>query len=93
MAKWVIFEGDGSVDAFISRLLERLKLLWTSHMSGYLMEPIRDSEDFKGFVRNVKNCQKQPIWQKRVAFKRGGSLDTLFSMVWWRPIMLWHSHI
>ena len=29
-------------------------------MSGYLTEPIRDNEDFKGAVRNVQNGPKQP---------------------------------
>ena len=41
--KLVIFRGDGSLDSLFTRLWERLKLLWTSHMSGYLMEPIRDN--------------------------------------------------
>ena len=50
-------------------------------MSGYLMDmmkPIRDNEDFKGAVRNVKNNQKRAIKVKRVIFKGDGSLDTLF---------------
>ena len=29
-------------------------MFYPSHMSGHLMEPIRDNEDFKGDVRNVK---------------------------------------
>ena len=52
-------------------------------MSGYLMDmmkPIRDNEDFKGAVRNVKNNQKRAIKVKRVIFKGDGSLDTLFSI-------------
>ena len=36
-----------------SRLWEGLKLLWTYHVSGYPMEPIRGHEDFQGAVRNV----------------------------------------
>ena len=56
-AKWVIFKGDGSLDLLFSRLSERLRLFWTSHMSGYLMEPIRDDEDFKEAARNVKTAK------------------------------------
>ena len=50
-------------------------------MSGYLMDlmkTIRDHEDFKGAVRNVKNNEKRAIKVKRVIFKGDGSLDTLF---------------
>ena len=50
-------------------------------MSGYLMDlmkPIRDNEDFKGAVRNVKNDQKRAKKVKRVIFKGDGSLDTFF---------------
>ena len=46
-------------------------------MSGYLMDlmkPIRDNEDFKGAVRNVKNYQKRANKVKRVIFKGDGSL-------------------
>ena len=51
-------------------------------MSRYLMDlmkPIRDNEDFKGAVRNVKNNQKRAKKIKRVIFKGDGSLDTLFN--------------
>ena len=51
-------------------------------MSGYLMDlmkPIRDNEDFKGAVRNVKNNQKRAKQVKRVIFKGDGSLDILLS--------------
>ena len=68
-AKWVIFKGDGSLDALFLRLWERLMWFWTSLMSEYLMEPIRDNEDFKGAVRNVNNFQKGPKWQNR-SFQR-----------------------
>ena len=47
-------------------------------MSGYLMKPIRDKEDFKGAVRNVKNGQKRAKMAKREVFKGVGSIDTLF---------------
>ena len=52
-AKWVIFKGDSSLDALFSRSRERLKFLWTSHMSGYLTEPITVNEEFKEAVRNA----------------------------------------
>ena len=55
-------------------------MLWTSHMSGYLMEPIRDNKDFKGDVRHVKNGQKGQTG-KKVIFKGNGSLHTLFFSV------------
>ena len=43
------------------------------------MEPIRDNEDYKGAVRNVKNGPKSANKAKRVIFKGGGSLDTHFA--------------
>ena len=46
------------------------------------MEPIRDNEDFKGAVRNVKNYQKRAKKVKRVIFKGDGRLDTLFPWFW-----------
>ena len=55
--KRVIFKGDGSLDALFSRLWETLKLFWTSDVSGYPMEPIRDNEDFKGAIRNFKTAE------------------------------------
>ena len=58
--KRVIFKGDDSLDTLFSWLWERLKLFWTPHMSGYPMELIRDNEDFKGPVRNIKNGRKRP---------------------------------
>ena len=61
----------------LSRLWERLKLFWTSHMSGYHMEPIRDNKDFKGAVRNVNNGPKG-LNGKKGFFKGDGSLDKLF---------------
>ena len=59
-----IFKGDGSLDVLSKRLLERLKLFWTSQMPGYLMEPNRGNKDFKEAVRNAKNGPKQPKWKK-----------------------------
>ena len=50
MATWVIFKGNGLLDAFSVKILERFILVWTSHMSGYLLESIRDNENFKGAV-------------------------------------------
>ena len=78
--KRVIFKGDGSLDALFSRFLERLNVFWIPHMSGYLMDLIkliRDDEDFKGALRNVKNGPKRANKVKRVIFKGDGSLDTL----------------
>ena len=43
----VIFKGDGCRDNFCSRLLERVEVILTSHMLGYLMEPIGENENFK----------------------------------------------
>ena len=53
----MIFKGDGSLDALFSRLSERLNLFWTSHMSGYLLKPIRDNKEFKGAGRKIKKGQ------------------------------------
>ena len=50
-------------------------------MSGYLMDmmkPIRDNEDFKGAVRNVKNNQKRAIKVKRVISKETAVLTHFF---------------
>ena len=38
------FKGDGSLDANFSVFLEIINLFWTSHMSGYLIEPIRNNK-------------------------------------------------
>ena len=70
--KRVIFKGDGSLDALFSRFLERLNVFWIPHMSGYLMDLIkliRDDEDFKGALRNVKNGPKMANKVIRVIFK------------------------
>ena len=45
--KRIIFKGENSFDALSSRLLERIKVFWNSHMSGYPMEQISNKEDFK----------------------------------------------
>ena len=66
-------------------------------MSGYLIEPIRDNEDFKEDVRKVKsnrNGQKQTKTAKRMIVKGDSSLDALFSRlletlkVFWTPPIL-----
>ena len=54
----MIFKGDGSLDSLFSRLFERLKLFWTSYMSGYLMEPFRDIEDIKELSGTSKTAKK-----------------------------------
>ena len=40
------------------KMLRETKLFWTSKMSRFFMESIRDNEDFKGAVRKIKKCQK-----------------------------------
>ena len=47
-----------SLDALFYRLIKRLVLFWHPHMSGYLMEPIINHEDFQGVVRNVQKGKK-----------------------------------
>ena len=32
-------------------------VFWISHVTGYLVEPIRDNEEFKEAVRNVKTTK------------------------------------
>ena len=57
----MIFRGDGSLDSLFSRFLEGLNVFWIPHMSGYFMDLIkliRDDEDFKEALRNVKNGPK-----------------------------------
>ena len=52
-------------------------------MSGHLIEPIRDNEDFKEAARNVKNRTKESkLPQKRVIFKGDGCLGAPFSRIW-----------
>ena len=95
-AKWVIFKGDGSLDALFSRFWERFNVFWIPHMSGYLMDlmkPIRDNEDFKGAVRNVKNGPKRGKKVKWMIFKGDGSLDTLFPWFWERLKLFWTPHM
>ena len=51
-------------------------------MSGYLMDlmkPIRDNEDFKGAVRNVKNYQKMAKKVKRFFSKETAVLTHFFN--------------
>ena len=50
MAKRVIFK----VETIFSRIVEKLKVFWTLHMSGYLLEPCRDKEAFKVSAMDVK---------------------------------------
>ena len=56
----VIFKGVCRLDTFLSRLWEGLEVLWTFHISGYLMKPVRNFfEDFKKAVRNFKSGRKR----------------------------------
>ena len=41
------------------------QVVWASHMLGYLMEPIKDKEDFKGAVRNLNKGRKGLKWQQQ----------------------------
>ena len=54
----MIFKGDGSLDPLFSRSLGRQKLFWTLPISGYLMAPIRDNENFKVDDRIIKDYKK-----------------------------------
>ena len=58
-----------------------------------LMKPIRDIEDFKGAVRNVKNNQKRAKKVKRVIFQGDCSLDILFKWFWERLKLFWTPHM
>ena len=72
-----IFKGDGSLDA----LMGEAQRVLDSYLSGFLMEPIRDNEDFKGAVRNVKNSQKGKRGQKGDFHRRRQSLRTFFKVM------------
>ena len=88
-----VFKGDGSRDTLFSRSCETFKVFWTTHFSGYLMEPIRDNDDFKEAVRNVKNGQKQPKTAKSMIFKVDSSLGAFFSRLWERLDVFCTPHI
>ena len=45
---------DGSLDVLFLKLRLRMAMFWHPRMSGCLMEPIGDDEDFQGAVRNVQ---------------------------------------
>ena len=51
-----------AVSTHFPKLWLKLADIWTSKISGYLMDPIRDNEDFQGADRNVENSQN---WAKR----------------------------
>ena len=94
--KRVIFKEDGSLDALISRFLERLNVFWIPHMSGYLMDLIkliRDDEDFKGALRNVKNGPKMAKKVIRVIFKGVVVLKHFFSWLCERLKLFWTPHM
>ena len=52
------------------KMLRETKLFWTSHMSRYFMESIRDNEDFKGAVGKIKKCQKGLNSKKKKYFAK-----------------------
>ena len=45
--KIMIVKGQSSHVSLFSRFGERLNAFWTLNISGYLMDPTRDNEDFK----------------------------------------------
>ena len=53
-------------------------MIMTYHMSRYFMKLFKDTEDFKGAIRNVKNCQnlqKKTKTFQMVIFRGYGSLE------------------
>ena len=50
------FKGDSSLDAIFPKLWEGLNVVWTFHMSGYLMKPIRNNEDSTTLRKMHKAC-------------------------------------
>ena len=80
-SQMVIFKYDTSLDVLFSkqRVHERLKVIDTPHMSAYLMDLIRDKEDFKEALRMVNNAPTVENSQKSFFFKRDNSVDALFS--------------
>ena len=69
-----MFKGDRSLDKLFSRLLKRLKLFWTSHMSSYLIGSIRYpdiwevhnnlslSNKLEKVGQDCRLLKKSPIW-------------------------------
>ena len=57
-AKKVFFQGDGSLDAFYSRILEKIYVFWTPKESRYIMEPIGVKDDLRRGVKNISSGQK-----------------------------------
>ena len=60
------------------KMLRETKLFWTSKMSRFFMESIRDNEDFKRAVRKIKKCQKGLNSNKKKVFCKGDSSDYVF---------------
>ena len=50
-------------------------------MSGYLMEPIRGNDDFKGAARYDNNGQIGPTWQKGKFSKETAVLTPFFKLI------------
>ena len=53
----------------------------TSHKSGYLLEQIKNKEDFNDPSRKSKTVQKGQNGNKKGVFKEDGSLDALSFLV------------
>ena len=60
-------------------------------MSGYLMEPFKDIEDFKGAVRNVRNGKKGKKWSNGGYSKETAALAYFFSRLWESIKVFWTS--
>jgi hypothetical protein len=95
-AKWVIFKRDGSLDTPFSRLWQRFNVFWIPHMSGFLldlMKPVRDNQDYKGAVRNVKKYQKRVNKIKKGDFQRRRQSLHTFLMVLGETTIFWIPHM
>ena len=61
-----IFQGDGGLDTFFSRLQEKFYVFCTPKELGYLMETIEVKNDLRRGVRNVQNCQNVILTLKTI---------------------------
>ena len=62
-AKKVNLKGEGSLDAYFSRLWEKFKVFSTPKKSGYLMEQIGVNDDVRRGIRNVQIGQKVSLYK------------------------------
>ena len=78
----MILKRDGSLDGPNSKLVERIKVLWTPQVVGYQMEPIGVKDNLIGGVRNIQKDLKGIL-------KGDGSLDGPNSRLVERFKVLW----